>query len=191
MVYGVKREVEWTKFERAVWGTHAVKEVRDFVDQIDQEVWMNSLYVVAVRRQESTIPTPFGRLITLTIRRRDREADHDWRDFQRIKNEILGPEVECIQLYPAESRLVDTANQYYLFALEGLPQWPFGFGERLVSETADPTIGGKQRPWFEGERPKDVVHITEELVAKLSYTELIPSGKEGEDVEAQVRGPRS
>ena len=184
----MKREIEWTPFELAT-PAHPIEALVDKTVHRYDELWVNSLYVVGVCRQEPTIPTPFGRLITLTIKRVDREAIHDWRDLQRIKNEILGPEIECIELYPAESRLVDTANQYYLFTLEGLPQWPFGFGERLVSETADATIGGRQRPWFEGERPKDVVHITEEMVAKHTYTELIPSGKEAEDVEAQVRGP--
>jgi hypothetical protein len=36
---------------------------------------------------------------------------HDWRDLQRIKNQLVGPECEAVELYPAESRKVDTANQ--------------------------------------------------------------------------------
>lgn len=58
-------------------------------------------------------------LIThLSFKRIDREPMHDWRLFQEIKNMIVGPEYEAVELYPAESRVVDTANQYHL--------WVFG-----------------------------------------------------------------
>jgi len=53
--------------------------------------------------------------IWLSIKRHDKEAFHDWRVFQRIKNAILGEEWEGVEIYPAESRLVDTCNQYHLF----------------------------------------------------------------------------
>lgn len=46
-------------------------------------------------------------------------------DAQRIKNELLGDEYEACELYPAESRLVDGANQFHLWAING--QFPFGF----------------------------------------------------------------
>jgi hypothetical protein len=51
----------------------------------------------------------------LSIKRRDREVIRDWRELQAIKNAIVGPEHEGFELYPAESRLVDTANQFHLF----------------------------------------------------------------------------
>jgi hypothetical protein len=44
--------------------------------------------------------------------RLDGQAIHDWRELQRIKNEIVGDEIEAVELYPAESRLLDTANWY-------------------------------------------------------------------------------
>jgi hypothetical protein len=56
---------------------------------------------------------------------------------QAIKNGIVGEECEAVELYPAESRLVDTANQYHLWALPSdLMRFPFGFRERSVTETA-------------------------------------------------------
>ena len=45
----------------------------------------------------------------------DQSAHHDWRDFQRIKNDIVGPEYEAVELYPAESRLLDPSNRFYLW----------------------------------------------------------------------------
>ena len=86
-----------------------------------------------------------GPIIHLTFSRVDRTADHDWRELQRIKNEILGPEYEAVELYPAESRLVDSANQFHLWALKDCHTFPFGFKDgRCVSDID--ALGAKQRP---------------------------------------------
>lgn len=84
----------------------------------------------------------------LSIKRHDKQPMNDWREMQEIKNAICGDEVEAIQLYPAESRLVDTSNQYHLFAfmtvkgLIGPQKLPIGFADRLVTDT--PFKGGKR-----------------------------------------------
>jgi hypothetical protein len=94
----------------------------------DTEVWLNDKYVVHVRRRES------GSVSSLSIRRQDRSWPRDWRDFQRIKNEIAGSEVEAFELYPAESRLVDTANQFWLWVCEPDDFMDVGFFDgRLVN----------------------------------------------------------
>ncbi len=73
-------------------------------------------------------------------------TEHDWRDFQRIKNELVGPEAEGVELYPAESQLADSANQYHLWVFDGSGfRFPFGFNDRLVSD--QPLEGGQQRPF--------------------------------------------
>src|SRR5262249_13701026 len=51
----------------------------------------------------------------LAIFRNDRQPVHDWRDLQRVKNDICGPEAEACEIYPAESRLCDRANTYHLW----------------------------------------------------------------------------
>jgi hypothetical protein len=87
----------------------------------------------------------------LSIKRRDQQPIHDWRDLQAIKNELVGPECEGVELYPAESRLVDTSNQYHLFVVDQPGwRWPFGFNERLVmtQEEADEVVpSAVQRPF--------------------------------------------
>jgi hypothetical protein len=86
-------------------------------------VWRNNLYTVAVRDH--------GSFVHLTVMNRDNGVGHDWRDFQRLKNELVGVEAEAVELYPAESRLIDSANVYHLWAFRG--RLPFGFDEgRLV-----------------------------------------------------------
>jgi hypothetical protein len=95
-------------------------------------------------------------MLHLSIKRHDREIIHDWRDLQRIKNEFAGPECEGVELYPAESRLVDSANQYHLWCLPKGLFFQLGFTDRrLVSEL---NMGkSKQRPWpDDGSRPKDL-----------------------------------
>jgi hypothetical protein len=107
----------------------------------DGTTYANSRYMVEVNRIERVNqPT----LIWLSIKDLWRSARHDWRDFQRIKNELIGSEEEAIEIYPAESRLQDTANQFHLWCVEGL-QVSLGYIERDVS---DISVGGSvQRPF--------------------------------------------
>lgn len=85
----------------------------------------------------------------LSIKRRDKEPIHDWRDLQAIKNMLVGPEYEAVELYPAESRVVDTSNQYHLWVFvkssegEDKPKLPFGWYEEAKTNTS--LKGGKQR----------------------------------------------
>ncbi len=111
---------------------------------IEGEIWMNDVYQVQVRPIEP--PPGWPEMVHLSIKRRDREPIHDWRDLQWIKNELVNPESEGVELYPAESRVVDTANQYHLwvFAQPG-PQWPVGYAHGVKSSTA---LGkSQQRPF--------------------------------------------
>jgi hypothetical protein len=79
----------------------------------------------------------------------DKEAIRDWRHFQRIKNEIVGPENEAVELFPAESRLVDGANQYHLWVLADKEcRFPIGFTDGRQVRNDGP-VGGKQRPYEE------------------------------------------
>jgi hypothetical protein len=82
----------------------------------------------------------------LSIRRNDREPIMDWRDLQAIKNQLVGCECEAVQLFPAESRLVDSANQYHLLALaDPGARFGFGFMFRAVDDAAD-FLQAAQRP---------------------------------------------
>lgn len=38
-----------------------------------------------------------------------------WKELQKIKNEIFGPETVAVEYFPAESKLVDDHNIYWLF----------------------------------------------------------------------------
>jgi hypothetical protein len=107
----------------------------------NRPVWKNDRYTVIVNE--------LGDGTTwLSIRRNDRKAARDWRDFQRIKNDICGPEREAVELYPAESRLVDTSNQFHLWVAPAGKWFDFGFdeGRHVSNGEAAAEIGAVQRP---------------------------------------------
>lgn len=88
-------------------------------------------------------------MLHISYHRRDRKPARDWRHTQSIKNDIVGDEQEMVEMYPAESRLVDTANEYHLWGLDGVPLLAFGFNEgRIVDdgERAADAPGAVQRP---------------------------------------------
>ena len=121
------------------------------------KVYRNDKYTVSAYDPEFADPGNETILVHLSIRRNDGAACRDWRDFQQIKNEICGPEAEGVEIYPAESRLVDGANQYHLWVLLNA-MVPLGFRERLVS---DSQTGSVQQRAFE-EPPADMRAITQE-----------------------------
>lgn len=108
----------------------------------DATMFVNDRYTVIVRSLDSR-----PGWLWLSIRRNDRRAVRDWRDLQRIKTELAGPEREAVELYPAESRLVDTSNQYHLWVAPDGVRFPIGYDERLLLDAADArSAHAKQRP---------------------------------------------
>jgi hypothetical protein len=92
--------------------------------------WINDLYLVARR------VFPGSPIVQLNIRRRDgKPILRDWRHFQEIKNQLVGEECEGVELYPAESRLVDTSNKYHIWChTDPEFRFPLGFGYRHVED---------------------------------------------------------
>jgi hypothetical protein len=91
--------------------------------------YRNDLYVVQVE----SVP-PF---VHLNIHRHDWAPCNDWRHFQQIKNELVGTENEAVELFPAESRLVDTSNTYHLWVhADASFRFPLGLQHRLVTSEA-------------------------------------------------------
>jgi hypothetical protein len=123
------------------------------------DYWVNNQYTVAVRRWQAENGDT---VVHLSIHNHERTARHDWRDFQRIKNDILGPEEEAVEIYPAESRLIDLSNEFHLYSILG-KRCPFGWLVRWVSDDGI-DIGAKQRPWHPQDRPADCREVTRQDV---------------------------
>lgn len=83
----------------------------------------------------------------INIRRRDGGMVRDWRHFQQIKNEIAGPEREAVELYPAESRKVDTSNKWHLWVQPEGVKIGVGWTQRDTSYDERRHVPGlRQRP---------------------------------------------
>lgn len=145
-------------FKRAAYGEHKLTiehwmergatpaQAQQCVNDLRRDtVYRNDIYQVAV--SDARTPPDFPEMWELSIKRIDQEPIHDWRDFQAIKNELIGPEHEGVEVYPAESRLMDTANQYYMYVFKNPALcFPFGFTERRVATPAEAKqFGAKQR----------------------------------------------
>ena len=130
-------------------GLPRASALREYEKLRQDEIWKNDEYQVAIDRDP---PHAFEEttLWHLSIKRLDKDSLHDWRDLQAIKNQLVGPQYEAVELYPATSRTVDGANQYHLWvfmAIDGkmAPTLPLGFfGHRVVTET--PFLKSRQRP---------------------------------------------
>lgn len=112
------------------------------------EIWGNRLYTASVMRWEDGWPLGGGPWVKIGIHCQDGEARHDWREMQAIKNDIVGPDWEAVELFPAEARLVDPSNMYILWCC---PRIPIGMEHRMVM-TPENCIA-PQRGWAKGEAP--------------------------------------
>lgn len=108
----------------------------------EMEVWINRLYTASVMRHEEGWPFGGGPWVKIGIHCPDGEARHDWRDMQAIKNDIVGPEWEALELFPSEDRLVDPSNMYILWCA---PRIPIGMEHRCVE--GPETCIAPQRGW--------------------------------------------
>lgn len=112
-----------------------------------QSVYVNQSHQVNVSVVKEPFGAEYGDMAWLSIKRRDRAPIHDWRELQEVKNLLIGPQHEGFEIYPAESRLVDTANQYHVFVfLNAAVRMPVGFQTRAVASAAQAAeVGAVQR----------------------------------------------
>lgn len=123
----------------------AIQKLTDY--DASCEYWRNDLYQVQTRRffNESFQCD----MMHINIRRIDGAAIFDWRHRQQIKTELVGAENEAFELYPAESRLVDTSNKYHLWAfVDPTVRLPVDIGQDardVVAEEVQGPPGVRQR----------------------------------------------
>lgn len=133
----------WTPFYRCE------PDVRD----PNAQIYRNSRYQVHIRliRAEGDHPE----MIHISLRRLDRGILIPFRDVMRMKRELLHPEIELVELFPAEERLVDTANQFHYWGINSTDfRFPLGFTQRLVGD-GNGQEGGKQAFYEKDEQPAD------------------------------------
>ncbi len=140
----IDKTVDYAAVAAKLGGVVTPEDVeRSYAAAKEDEIYLNDIYQVAVHRHTEQSPP----VIHLSIKRIDKQPIHDWRDLQQIKNELTDPEFDACELYPAESRLVDTANQYHLWVIADKEcRIPVGWhsGRLVVSEAV--VDGSVQRP---------------------------------------------
>ena len=97
----------------------------------------NSRYQVLVDFEDAPGWPP---MVHLRMKAHDKRCVRDWRDMQRIKNEICGTQAEGVELYPEEGRLVDEVNEFHIYVLHPAASFPFG---RKSRATATPDESAK------------------------------------------------
>lgn len=144
---GLSEDPPWTPFAQAS-PAEDTPEARFAFEGCT--IWLNSRYQVAIRVMNGSV----GELHHLSIKRLDKRPIHDWRELQRIKNELVGPEAEAVEIYPRESNLMDTSNQFHLWVFPTY-EFPFGYKSgRLVTEAM--SGGSIQRPFPDDAKPADL-----------------------------------
>lgn len=124
-------------------------------------VYVNDVY--EVWKYKAEVHADWPAMWHLSIKRRfTKEVIRDWRHLQRIKNELIGPEHEAVEIFPAESRLMDTSNQYHLWVLaDPTLAFPFGTYGRAIVSGGTFDDGARQRPFEPGTEPADAISPAE------------------------------
>lgn len=130
---------------------HSKAEAREAWDSVQAELanaknYANDTYHVVLREGVAHGLGNDFEIAELSIKRHDRAPVCDWRDVQDIKNQLCGLEAEAVMLYPAQSRVVDTANQYWLYVVTKPAGFLFPFGMFAGYQTDKPLGNSKQRP---------------------------------------------
>ncbi len=100
-----------------------------------------------MRRYAAGFPIENAAYLVIGVTHVSQTAIHDWRDLQAVKNDIAGEEWEGVELYPAESRLADPSNRFYLWCVPpGVLTW--GLPQQRVVLTMAQSIA-PQRPFPE------------------------------------------
>jgi len=97
------------------------------------EGWENNKYLVWVYYSDNQYGKGNGLVTQLSIKDHARSAKaHDWRDMQRIKNEIMGAESVAVEVFPPMSELMDTSNQFHLWVYREGYKLGFGYNTRNI-----------------------------------------------------------
>ncbi len=78
--------------------------------------YSNNRYVVMIN-DNAKMTKGVTAVKAMVQRHDDKPIKNHWRELQNIKNELFGQETTAIEYYPAESKLEDLANIYWLWLL--------------------------------------------------------------------------
>lgn len=108
---------EWPLFTALETRPLKVWQSRDYLAVLYEQMadGMRRLTVNSVRRTRSTRPN----------KQTDWRDGITWYELQRVKNETLGHDVWCVEVYPPESEVVNVSNMRHLWPLDEPPATRF------------------------------------------------------------------
>ncbi len=101
----------WTAFDQ-VYPVSTVDD-KPLEEVAGETYWRNSFYLVMRKALEPD--KDLEGAVLLTIKQSHGKAIRDWKHFQRIKNELVDPEREAVEIFPPESMVTDISNEHHLF----------------------------------------------------------------------------
>lgn len=141
-------------------------------EEEEGRIYHNSRYQVSLQRLPSVVAN--SAMIVLSVQRLDGSPLVPYRDRMRIKDELVGPECEGIELLPARSHALPSMNGCALWVVDDPAfRFPFGFPRRYVSDQVL-LPGVVQEPWKPEERPADC--LSEEGLRELLSQSLLADG---------------
>ena len=93
-----------------------VLENQPFVPKGMTKAYSNNRYVVMIYENSLTTSGPATRCMIQKID--NTPILNHWSEIQKIKNEIFGEEVTAVEYYPAQSKLVDDYNIYWIWIFD-------------------------------------------------------------------------
>lgn len=120
-------------------------------DPSAHEVWGNDRYLVHLRRLEP-IAEGAPPMVHLSIHDVERSVNRDYRDFMRIKNQLVGEHCWGYECLPDVDHEVDTSNQFHIWVIaEPGCHAPWGFFDGRIVMTPEQLAalnpGAVQRPF--------------------------------------------
>lgn len=101
--------------------------------EVDGETyWQNSFYLVFRKELEPELGLDGS--VLLTLKRRDGKAIREWKHLQRVKNELVDPEREAVDIFPPQSMVTSMGNEHNLFVVPVGVSSIFVFEEKLRAE---------------------------------------------------------
>ena len=102
------------------------------IETVPLRVWLSNDYLAVLYQQR----IDGKKRLTVNSTRMNGRSWRDgitWDELQRIKNETLGADVWCVEVYPPESELVNVSNMRHLWVLQEPPETRFP-KERVFSD---------------------------------------------------------
>lgn len=89
----------------------------------------NRLYAVLCR----PLATKWGTVIHCAIRTAS-NLEPPWRDKQRIKDELFGPEFTAVEVMPPRDEIIDEADMYHIWVMLSGARLPFTLYSRTAND---------------------------------------------------------